>query len=114
MYIPTQEERYSKVAHLTLLLCVIAPSSVILYLKGVTNLPDLLLGFTLPFAYFFQESAGIDPIAATTLSFLLQALLFYFFVIRPKRSPKTKITGSITWGMFLALLVKAIVPHIGN
>ncbi len=114
MYIPTQEERYSKVALLTLLLCVIVPSGIILYLKGVTNLLFLLFGFTLPLAYAAQETAGLDHVVATASSFICQALLFYFFVIRPKYSPKTKITVAITWGMLMALFVKVIVPHIGS
>lgn len=114
MYIPTQEERYSKAALLTLLLCVIVPSGIILYLKGITDLLLLAFGFTLPLAYTAQEIAGLGHIAATAFSFVFQTLLFYFLVIRSKRPPKTKITIAITWGMFLALCVKAIIPHIGG
>ncbi len=38
MYIPTQEERYSKVVRLTLLLCVIIPPALVMWLAEIADL----------------------------------------------------------------------------
>ncbi|MCC8020707.1 MAG: hypothetical protein LIO63_01780 [Akkermansia sp.] len=111
MYIPTQKERYSKAALGTLLLCVIIPPAVILYLKGITDLFDISLAFTLPLALFFQTLC-VPPGAATWLSFILQVFLFILLACRTNWTPKTRMTVAITWGMISALAVKIIIPCI--
>lgn len=108
MYIPTQEERYSKKSTATLLLCVIAPSAVILGLMGVTNLMLLLSAFIQPLA-FLIEQCGLSNTMGIVLSSLLQAILFFMLARAKKLSPKRRLTIAIVWGMSLALALKLIV-----
>lgn len=110
MYIPTQEERYSKGAVLTLLLCVIIPPAVILYLKGIHDVLQLVGAFTLPFSALFQ-TFGLQPGGAVALSTAVQALGFFLLARRSRFSPKTKLTIAITWGMLTALLLKIILVY---
>lgn len=110
MYIPTQEERYSKGAALTLLLCVIIPPAVILYLKGVHDVLQLVGAFTLPIAFLFQN-LGLGAGGAVALSAAIQALAFFLLARRSRRSPKTKLTIGITWGMMTALSLKIILVY---
>ncbi len=110
MYIPTQEERYSKGGVLTLLLCVIIPSAVILYLKNIHDALQLVGAFTLPPAFLFQ-AAGLQPAGAVALSTAAQALAFFLLARRSRLTPKTKLTIAITWGMFLALALKIILVY---
>lgn len=108
MYIPTQEERYSKKSTATLLLCVIAPSAVILGLMGVTNLMLLLTAFVQPLA-FLIEQCGLSNTMGIVISSLLQAILFFMLARTKKFSPKRRLTIAIVWGMSLALTLKLII-----
>lgn len=110
MYIPTQEERYSKGGLLTLLLCVIIPPAAILYLKGIHDLAQLAGAFTVPLAWLAQ-CAGASVAAATALSAAVQAVGFFLLVRRTRLAPKTKFTLCITWGMLTALMLKIILVY---
>lgn len=109
MYIPTQEERYSKVAGFTLFLCVLVPSGIVAWLYG--NEQDLLactFAFLEPPA-FVMKASGCGSSVAFILSALLQAVLF-FWVSRSRRlTPRGKLTIAVTWGMLFALLLRVLI-----
>ena len=108
MYIPTQEERYSKVARLTLLLCVIIPSAIVTWLADVGDLLSCLCGFLWPVALPL-DYAGFNRVAALCLSALVQGIAFFSLAASRKLSAKTKLTIAITWGMLFALLLRILI-----
>ena len=77
MYIPTQEERYSKVARLTLLLCVMVPSGVVMWLAEITDLLTCTYAFLLPVAMPL-DWAGFNNVAAICISALIQGIVFFW------------------------------------
>lgn len=105
MYIPTQEERYSKKSTATLLLCVIAPSAVVLGLMGGTDLMLLLTAFIQPLAFLISLS-GLSNTMGIIISSLVQAILFFMLARAKKLSPKRRLTIAIVWGMSMALALK--------
>lgn len=111
MYIPTQEERYSKVAWYTLLMCLVLPSGVVAWAYGdFSDLLWCLFAFTLPAAQVFG-ALGVASTAAVIFSCLLHALGFYWLAKRSKWRPKTKLTLVVTWGMATALVLRLMIAY---
>ena len=108
MYIPTQEERYSKVARLTLLLCIIAPSAVVMWLAEITDLLTCCYSFLLPVAMPL-DWLGFNKVAAICISALIQGIVFFWLAVNKKMSAKTRTTIAVTWGMSFALLLKVLI-----
>ena len=108
MYIPTQEERYSKVAKLTLFLCVLVPSAVVLWLAEIADLLTCSYAFLLPVAMPL-DWVGFNKVAAICISALIQGIVFFWLAITRKLSAKTKTTIAITWGMSFALILKLLI-----
>ena len=109
MYIPTQEERYSKVAKITLFMCVVVPSGIVLWAYG--NEQDLLscaFAFLEPPA-FLLRAGGCGSGAAFALSAVLQALLFFAMSRSSKLTAKGKLTLAATWGMAFALVLRVLI-----
>lgn len=105
MYIPTQKERYSKAAKITLLLCVMLPSSVVAWLLGIRQAALLMFAFLLPVSMPL-DWLGFNKTAALIIAALLEGLAYVALILIPKLSPKTRLTIAITWGMFFAFLLK--------
>ncbi len=109
MYIPTQEERYSKAPRWALLLCLLLPSAVVMGFYGeVMDVFFCLSAFIQAPAYLLVR-AGCNDAAAVCLSASVQALVFFLLTRRSSGgllSPKAKFTICITWGMALALLLR--------
>ena len=112
MYIPTQEERYSKVAKITLFLCVMLPSSVVCLAGGERGLMNVLAAFLFPPGMIFQSVLGVSLSAAICISAALQGAAFWWLSCFCRRSPKAKITIAITWGMSLALLLRLQIAYL--
>ncbi|MBR4107567.1 MAG: hypothetical protein IKK45_02635 [Akkermansia sp.] len=110
MYIPTQEERYSKVARLTLLLCVIIPSGIVAWLADVGDLLSCLCAFLWPIALPL-DYAGFNQVAALCISALVQGIAFFALAATHRLSAKTKLTIAITWGMLFALLLRILIAY---
>ena len=108
MYIPTQEERYSKVARLTLALCIIAPSAVVMWLAEITDLLTCTYSFLLPVAMPL-DWLGFNKMAAICISALIQGILFFWLAVSKKLSAKAKTTSAVTWGMSFALILKILI-----
>ena len=108
MYIPTQEERYSKVAKLTLFLCVLVPSAVVLWLAEIADLLTCSYAFLLPVAMPL-DWVGFNKVAAICISALIQGIIFFWLAVTRKLSAKTKTTIAITWGMSFALILKLLI-----
>lgn len=107
MYIPTQEERYSKAARLTLLLCIIVPSGVVVWLAG-GGLSDCVAAFLLPISLLLDK-VGFNTTAAASISALVQFFVFFWLTRNRKLSPKHRLTIAITWGMLFALIVRIAI-----
>lgn len=110
MFIPTQQERYSKVARITLLLCVIVPSGIVSWLGGHETLLSCITAFLQPIALPINYM-GFGANASLCLSALLQAIIFFLVAHHRKLTPKTKLTICITWGMFFALLLRLLLAY---
>ncbi len=108
MYIPTQEERYSKVARLTLLLCIMVPSAVVMWLAEIADLMTCTYAFLLPVAMPL-DWVGFNKVAAICISALIQGIIFFWLAITKKLSAKTKSTIAITWGMSFALILRLLI-----
>ncbi len=109
MYIPTQEERYSKVAGYTLFLCVLVPSGVVLWLYGHEQ--DLLacaFAFLEPPAVLFR-AGGMSSTVAFLLSAAVQAVAFFCLRRSVRLTPKGKLTLAVTWGMLWALILRLLI-----
>ena len=110
MYIPTQEVRYSKIARITLFLCVMTPSAVVAWLGGIHGILDCAVAFlwppALPLIYF-----DFTPLAALCCSALLQAIIFFFVVRSRSLTPRGKATLAITWGMLFALILRLALAY---
>ncbi len=109
MYIPTQKERYSSVANFTLLLCVIAPSSLVAWFYTKMGFGAIMSAFTWPLALPLEPllgSFGAGMLMATVLQ-----LVAYLLLRRSKMEPKKKLTIAIIWGMGLALAVRILIAY---
>ncbi len=107
MYIPTQEERYSKAARLTLLLCIIIPAGVVVWLAG-GSLSDCTAAFLLPISLLLDK-VGFNATAAACISALIQFIFFLWLTRSRKLTPKNRLTIAITWGMLFALIVRIAI-----
>lgn len=108
MYIPTQAERYARVARLTLLLCVVLPSAVVAYLGDMGDLLSCVAGFLQPLAWLL-DLAGFNATAALCVSALVQALLWWRLARTRRLSPKQRLTLAICWGMLTALALRLLI-----
>lgn len=108
MFIPTQQERYSKVARITLLLCVILPSAIVAWLAEAGDLLSCLCGFLWPIALPLTW-LGFTKVAAVCLSAFLQAVAFVWLARSRRLTPRGKLTLAVTWGMFFALLLRVLI-----
>ncbi len=105
MYIPTQQERYRKVASITLFLCVIIPSGVVYWLAGSNDFLACCTAFLRTLSYPL-DLIGFNATAALGLSAFVQGCAFWYLVRSKRLSPKVKLTIAVTWGMLFALLLK--------
>lgn len=88
MYIPTQEERYSKVAWYTLLMCLVLPAGVVAWAYGdFSDLFWCIFAFTLPLAHLLS-AMGVAFTASVIFSCLIHAAAFYWLAKRCKWAPK--------------------------
>ena len=108
MYIPTQEERYSKVARLTLFLCIMLPSAIVMWLAEIAELTNCLYAFLLPIAMPL-DWVGFNKVAAICISALIQGILFFWLATTKKLSAKAKTTIAVTWGMGFALILRILI-----
>lgn len=108
MLIPTQQERYSKVARITLLLCVILPSAVVAWLAEVEDALSCLFGFLWPIALPLTY-LGFTKLAAVCLSALVQALAFVWLTRSRRLTARGKLTLAVTWGMGFALALRVLI-----
>lgn len=108
MLIPTQQERYSKVARITLLLCVILPSAVVAWLAEVEDVLSCLFGFLWPIALPLTY-LGFTKLAAVCLSALVQALAFVWLTRSRRLTARGKLTLAVTWGMGFALALRVLI-----
>jgi len=109
MYIPTQEERYSKAANLTLLLCFIVPSAVVAGAYSDMSFMSIIGAFTWPIAFPLKGIIG-NTEGAIIISSVIQ-LIAYFKLRRSAMPAKKKLTIAIVWGMSFALAVKLILNY---
>ncbi len=108
MYIPTQKERYSKVAQITLLLCVMIPSGIVAWLGGIEDLLECCMAFLWALAQPLVYIGFAKP-AAVCISALIQAIAF-FWVARSRRlTARGKLTIAVTWGMSFALILRLLI-----
>ncbi|MBQ4613829.1 MAG: hypothetical protein IJB31_02755 [Akkermansia sp.] len=108
MYIPTQKERYSKVAQITLLLCVMIPSGVVAWLGGMEDLLSCCVAFLWPLAQPLVYM-GFAKAAALCLSALVQAVAFFWMARTQKLTARGKLTLAVTWGMSFALVLRILI-----
>lgn len=108
MYIPTQKERYSKVAQITLLLCVMIPSGVVAWLGGVEDVLSCCIAFLWAVAQPLVYMGFAKP-AALCLSALVQAVTFFWMARTPRLTARGKLTIAVTWGMAFALILRILI-----
>ena len=104
MYIPTQEERYSKVARLTLLLCIMVPPGVVMWLAEIADLLTCAYAFLLPVAMPL-DWVGFNKVAAICISALIQGIIFFWLAVTKKLSAKAKSTIAMSFALILRLLI---------
>ena len=112
MYIPTQQERYSKVAWYTMLMCMVIPTGVVQYAydKQTNDLTVCATAFLQPPVYLLTAmgmQAGFDYMVAT----VLYAILFFWLWRRCRWQPKKKLTFAVTVGMLSAVVWRLIIFH---
>ena len=108
MYIPTQKERYSKVAQITLLLCVMIPSGVVAWLGGMEDVLSCSMAFLWPVAQPLVYMGFAKP-AALCLSALVQAAAFFWMARTHRLTARGKLTIAVTWGMAFALVLRVLI-----
>lgn len=112
MYIPTQQERYSKVAWYTLLLCLVLPSGLVAWAYGeIDSLLWCACAFVLPMARALTAT-GASFGGAVMLSSVFYALFFFWLIKRCKWKPKTRLTLAVTWGMCNALVLRLMIAYL--
>ncbi len=111
MYIPTQEERYRKVATLTLLLCLVVPSAVVAWLADAGDVLSCSMAFLQPPALLF-DALGFNATAALCFSAVIQALFFWRLAVSKRLTAKHKLTIAVTWGMLTALLLRLLIAFL--
>lgn len=110
MYIPTQEERYSKIAKITLLLCVIVPAGVVAWLGQVGDPLSCAMGFLWPIAMPLM-ALHMEAWQALCLSAAAQACVFFAIARSRTLTAKGKVTICITWGMLFALILRIMIAY---
>lgn len=110
MYIPTQQERYSKVAWYTILMCLVIPTGVVQYAydKQTNDLTVCVTAFLQPLVYLFS-AIGMQVGFAYVFSCLVYAVLFFWLVRRCRWQAKKKLTFAVTLGMLSALVWRLII-----
>lgn len=108
MYIPSQEERYAKVAKVTLLLCVLLPPAVVAYLGDMGDVLDCAAGFLQPLAWVLDK-LGFNADAALCLSATVQAILYWALAANKRLAAKKKLTLAICWGTLTALALRLLI-----
>lgn len=111
MYIPTQEERYRKVATLTLLLCLVIPSAVVAWLADAGDVFSCSVAFLQPLA-LVCDSAGFNAAAALCLAATVYALLFWRLAVAKRLTAKQRLTIAVTWGMANALVLRLLIAFL--
>ncbi len=112
MYIPTQQERYSKVAWYTILMCLVIPTGVVQYAydKQTDDLTVCATAFLQPLVHLFS-AIGMKPGFAYIFSAVLYAILFFWLLRRCKWAAKKKLTIVVIVGMLTALAWRLIIFH---
>lgn len=112
MYIPTQQERYSKVAWYTILMCLVIPTGVVQYAyhKQTDDLTVCATAFLQPLVYLFS-AIGMKTGFAYIFSAVLYAILFFWLLRRCKWQAKKKLTFVVLLGMLTALVWRLIIFH---
>ncbi|MEG2809416.1 MAG: hypothetical protein RR889_02075 [Akkermansia sp.] len=115
MFIPTQEERYSKKSLVTLSLCVMAPSVVYAYLiadrmlfpvDSIMGMLNLILFFTYPLAFVFSKM-GIPWYFWGIICSLLVHVGGVGYIYRSEKiTPKHALVIAVTVGMLELLILK--------
>ena len=108
MYIPTQQERYSKVAQITLLLCVMIPSGIVAWLGGMDDILSCIFAFLWALAQPLVYIGFAKP-AALCLSALVQAVAFFWMARTPRLTARGKLTIAVTWGMAFSLILRVLI-----
>ncbi len=109
MYIPTQEERYSKVALFTLILCVMVPSAVVAACYSSMSWMAIIGACAWPLAYPIVAATG-NMATGLVISTAVQ-LAGFLMLSRSKMPSKKKTTIAILWGMSFALAVRIILAY---
>ena len=110
VFIPTQEVRYSKFARLTLFLCVMLPSAVVIWVGGDHDILACAIGFLWPLALPLSL-VDFPAVVALCCSALVQAAVFFLMVRNRKLTPRGKATFAITWGMLFAFLLRLALAY---
>ncbi len=125
VFIPAQEERYRKVASVTLFLCVMLPSAVVYWLfgsdlrldmgggvvyefAGGRGLLECAMAFLWPVAYPVARM-GVQPGVALCLSAFVQACAFFALSRSRRMTPKARLTIAVLWGMGFALILRVLL-----
>lgn len=124
MFIPTQEERYSKRTFMTLVLCVMLPCAVYAYfhsseftvpVDSLAGMLNLLFFFTHPLAVLFlwlgapsMSAAGVTWGIGGTVASLFVHLAIIYLIYRSKMTVKGAVTLAVTIG-FADLLAAKIM-----
>lgn len=124
MFIPTQEERYSKRTFVTLVLCVMLPSAVYAYfhsaqfdvpVDSIAGMLNLIFFFTHPLAVLFLKlglpkmtAAGVTWGIGGTVASLFVHLALIYLIYRSKLTVKRAVTLAVTIG-FLDLLAAKLM-----
>lgn len=112
MYIPTQKERYSKVAWYTLLLCMMLPSGLVAWAYGdFTSLAWCACAFLLPMTHLLVWT-GASFGGAVMISSVFHSIAFFWLVKRCRWKPKTRLTVAVTYGMLTALILRLMIAYI--
>ena len=108
MYIPSQTERYSKVANYTLLLCLVIPSIVValVYSEGM-GIMDVLGVCVWPIAWPLTILTGSKGFSLFVGSVVLLAV--FLWLRRSTKPAKQRLTIAIVLGMLLALALRLIL-----
>ncbi len=107
MYIPSQTERYSKVANYTLLLCLVIPSIVVdLVYSDVMGIMDVLGACVWPIAWPLTFLTGSKGFSLFVGSVVLLAV--FLWLRRSSKPAKQRLTIAIVLGMLLALALRLI------
>lgn len=116
MYIPTQEERYSKKGFLSLILCVVVPSCLYLSFNSEQlnmvrghewdAIMRIFLAFTYPLAALFAMTGIPFFWWSVGISLVIHAGIITWLKMTPRMAPKKAICIALCLGMLDFLFVK--------